>query len=124
VRPETWGSSVAYGSSLGVPSHAYPETLPSQGHLPGVRHPRRPEALSRPLARWPAQAAPAARAAYDELVARWLANGRQLPDAAGPVSVNEMILAFVRDADAHYHRSDGGSCEADGVGDAARVVRG
>lgn len=79
------------------------------------------------LGPWPAgqrKAPPAARAAYDELVARWLTNGRRLPDdPAEPVSVNEVILSFVQYADTHYHRSDSGSCEADGIRDAVRVVK-
>jgi integrase len=65
------------------------------------------------LGPWPAgqrKAPAAAREAYDRLVAEWLANGRRPPDAAAEepaVTVNEVILAFWRWAEAHYRRADG-----------------
>jgi integrase len=65
------------------------------------------------LGPWPAeQRKPpaAAREAYDRLVAEWLANGRHLADAAADkpaVTVNEVILAFWRRAEAYYRREDG-----------------
>jgi integrase len=64
------------------------------------------------LGPWPAgqrKAPAAAREAYDRLVAEWLANARRLPDAADKpaVTVNEVILAFWRWAEAHYRREDG-----------------
>ena len=65
------------------------------------------------LGAWPAdrrKAPPAARDAYDRLIAEWLANGRRLPspeDERPAVTVNEVILAFWRWAEQHYRREDG-----------------
>src|SRR5438270_12142080 len=46
------------------------------------------------------------RAEYDRIVAEWLTNGRRLaaPDlTAGPdLTVNEMLLAYLRHADGYY----------------------
>ncbi|MBN9120809.1 MAG: hypothetical protein J0I06_16945 [Planctomycetes bacterium] len=55
------------------------------------------------LGHWPRgqrKAPPAVRSEYDLLIGRWLANGRRLPDettpaAPAPVTVNQVILAFV-----------------------------
>jgi integrase len=66
---------------------------------------------------------PQARAAYEQLIARWLANGRTLPDEAAGRSVNEVLLAFVRHAEGHYQRTGRRCSELAGVKDAARVVR-
>jgi integrase len=54
----------------------------------------------------------AVRVEYDRLVAEWLANGRRLqPEPAEAeacsLSINELILAFLRHAQAHYRREDG-----------------
>jgi len=61
----------------------------------------------------------ASREKYDQLVAQWLANGRQLPSASAgdqsqdcpPISVNEVLLAYWRHAEAHYATADGHSKE-------------
>ena len=71
------------------------------------------------LGPWPAgqeQPDPDVRAAYDRLIAEWLAGGRRplrQPDRtpgerapAGP-SVNEVLLSFWRHAEVHYRRDDG-----------------
>jgi integrase len=64
------------------------------------------------LGPWPAHAknppAPT-KAAYDQLMAEWLANGRrQAPVQCGQaVTINELILAFWRYAEQHYRRPDG-----------------
>jgi integrase len=67
------------------------------------------------LGPWPAglHTPPAAvQAAYDRLIAEWLANGRQLlpmrPGAttAGP-TVAELIVAYYHHAERHYRRPDG-----------------
>jgi integrase len=53
---------------------------------------------------------PAAREAYDRLIAEWLANGRRLPAegmVAPALTVNDLILAFYRWAEKHYRREDG-----------------
>src|SRR5262249_11525058 len=54
----------------------------------------------------------AVRVEYDRLVAEWLANGRRLqPEPAEAeacsLSINELILAFLLHAQAHYRREDG-----------------
>ena len=65
------------------------------------------------LGPWPAtlrKPPPAAREAYDRLIAEWLANGRRRPRAAADapaLTVNELILAFYRHAETHYRREDG-----------------
>jgi hypothetical protein len=50
------------------------------------------------------------QAAYDRIIAEWLANGRRplhsLEDAPA-LSVNELILAFWTHAEAHYRHDDG-----------------
>jgi integrase len=67
------------------------------------------------LGPWPAgqrKAPPAAREAYDRLIAEWLANGRRLPaaeEARPALTVNQLILAFYRWAEGHYRREDGTS---------------
>ncbi|MBA4188838.1 MAG: hypothetical protein C0467_12645 [Planctomycetaceae bacterium] len=58
------------------------------------------------LGDWPARSGkkppPEVRARFDELIAKWLANGRQLPDERPPLSVNEVLLAYVKWAETHY----------------------
>jgi integrase len=69
---------------------------------------------------------PAVRAAYDELVARWLAHGRRLPDESpqAPATVNEIILAFVKYAQGHYRERSGTVCsEVEAIKHACAVVR-
>jgi integrase len=82
------------------------------------------------LGHWPAASRrpPAAvQAAFDELIGRWLANGRRLPadDPTPPTSVNDVILAFVRYASGHYAKRRAGkdSAEVEGIKAACRVVR-
>lgn len=59
---------------------------------------------------------PEAKAAYDRLIAEWLAAGRRSPqelaqaEIAKPVatiSINEVLLAFWRHAERHYRHPDG-----------------
>jgi integrase len=55
---------------------------------------------------------PDVQTAYDRLISEWLAKGRRLqpaPVAEGgiPISLNELMLAFVRHAQEHYRREDG-----------------
>lgn len=50
---------------------------------------------------------PEAKAAYDRLIAEWLANGRRLPESPDPeavdgVSLAELMLAYLKFADAYY----------------------
>jgi integrase len=64
------------------------------------------------LGRWPSglrKPPPDVRAAYDRLVAEWMANGRRLPEAEGgpALTVNELILAFWGWAEVHYRHTDG-----------------
>ena len=58
------------------------------------------------LGDWPARCGkkppPEVRARFDELIAKWFANGRQLPDERPPLSVNEVLLAYIKWAEVHY----------------------
>ncbi len=53
------------------------------------------------------------QAAYDRLIAEWLANGRRLQPApteqssSTGISINELLLAFIQHAEQHYRRKDG-----------------
>ena len=54
---------------------------------------------------------PDVQTAYDRLIAEWLAKGRRLQPgpvvvAGIPMSLNELILAFVCHAEQHYRRED------------------
>jgi integrase len=82
------------------------------------------------LGPWPADSRrppPAAQAAYDVLIARWLANGRRLldeqPTAEPTTVVNEVILAFVKYAQGHYTERTGRSvAETEGIKKASSVL--
>jgi uncharacterized protein (TIGR02996 family) len=58
---------------------------------------------------------PEAKTAYDRLIAEWLAAGRRSPEETAkteanrpfPVSVNEVLLAFMRHAERYYRHADG-----------------
>lgn len=65
------------------------------------------------------------RARYEHLIAKWLANGRQLPDAELTLrTVNEIILAYLRHAAAHYRpNSRGINSELDCIKFAVKVLR-
>lgn len=39
---------------------------------------------------------------YDDLIAKWLANGRNLPDERPALTVNEVLLAYLKWAEEHY----------------------
>lgn len=46
---------------------------------------------------------PESRAAYDELIARWLAHGRKLPEDAGPdLTIAELIEHYLTHAETYY----------------------
>jgi integrase len=81
------------------------------------------------LGHWPAEQRkppPAVRAAYDELVARWLAHGRRLPDETtqAPVTMNEVLLGFIKYAQGHYRERSGNVCgEVEAIKQACAVVR-
>ena len=82
------------------------------------------------LGHWPPgqrKPPPAASAAYDELIARWLANGRRLPEdrtAGTPTTVNEAILGFVKFAQTHYAERAGTTCaETEGIKAACSVLK-
>ena len=81
------------------------------------------------LGTWPAdnrRAPVAVRAAYDDLLARWLAGGRRLPEAVPPPhqpTVNEVIVAFVKWSQNHYAlRERGDSAEVEGIKSACGVL--
>lgn len=58
------------------------------------------------LGHWPVSRGkkppPSVQAAYDDLIATWLANGRTLPDERPVLTVNEVLLAYVKWAEQHY----------------------
>jgi integrase len=47
------------------------------------------------------------KAEYDRLIGEWLASGRQLPNRNGNLSVNELMVAYLRHAEQHYRKPDG-----------------
>ncbi len=54
---------------------------------------------------------PEAQAEYDRLIAEWLSSGRCLPEAADTLTVNKLILAHWRWAEAYYRWGKrGGQC--------------
>jgi integrase len=77
---------------------------------------------------------PESRAAYDKIIAEWLANHRRLPPAArGPytanpppvneLSINELILAFWRHAEAYYKPDGDSTSELRCIREALRPLR-
>ena len=70
---------------------------------------------------------PESRAEYDRLISEWLANGRRLAGPEEPpadLTVNELLAAFWRHADAHYRTPSGGpALELENLKDALRPVR-
>jgi integrase len=53
---------------------------------------------------------PESRAEYDRRIAEWLANARRLPvraDEPAGLTVNQLLVAFLRHANEHYRRADG-----------------
>lgn len=67
----------------------------------------------------------ASRAAYDKLIAEWLANGRQLPTAVqlGELSIAELLVAYLEFAKGYYVRDGGVSSEFVCMKDAIRPLR-
>jgi integrase len=69
---------------------------------------------------------PESRAEYARVIAEWEANGRRVrkPTAAGDLSVNEVLLHYLRWAEQHYRDPDGGEGrELENIKDALRLVR-
>ncbi|MCI0701856.1 MAG: site-specific integrase [Planctomycetia bacterium] len=58
------------------------------------------------LGHWPTSRGkkppPDVQAAYDELIGKWLAHGRQLPEERPPLTVNDVVLAYVKWVATHY----------------------
>jgi integrase len=67
-------------------------------------------------------------AEYDRLIAEWLSGGRQLPSPASPVgsdlTVNELLLAFVRWAESYYRKGGRVTGEVTNIKYALRTLRG
>jgi integrase len=55
------------------------------------------------------------KAGYDRLIAEWLAGGRQLPDAGRDLTMNEIMLAFLRHAKERYGRTNELGCYKDAI---------
>ncbi len=51
--------------------------------------------------------APESHAEYDRLIAEWLGNGRCLPNSAGGITVDELLVRYRRWAEQHYRDYDG-----------------
>lgn len=67
------------------------------------------------------------RSEYDRLIAEWLSNGRCLPaSASGPgcdLTVNEMLLAYLRFADSYYVKNSKPTVEPGNIRLAIRPLR-
>jgi integrase len=63
-----------------------------------------------------------ARAAYEALIARWLANGRSLPDQEAVPTVNDVLLAYVQHAESYYAGGER-STELGCIKDALSIVK-
>jgi integrase len=70
---------------------------------------------------------PESRAEYDRLIAEWLVNGRRLPPPASgqgsDLSVNEMLLAYLRHADSYYVKNGKPTVEPGNIRLAVRPLR-
>jgi integrase len=70
---------------------------------------------------------PASKAEYDRLIAEWLAHSRQLPrrgNSLDGLSVNELLLAYWKQAEEYYRHPDGRpTSEAGNIRLALRLVR-
>lgn len=65
-----------------------------------------------------------AKAAYERLIAQWLAHGRMLPQTEDELSVNEVILAYDRFAEGYYKPGTGTTTgELRCIRDALRPVK-
>jgi hypothetical protein len=62
------------------------------------------------------------RAEYDRLTSEWLACGRRLPDAEHGLTMNEVMLAYLRYA-AGCYSADGETSEVSRVRDALRPLK-
>lgn len=65
----------------------------------------------------------AAKAEYDRRIAEWLANGRQLPDTDGRLSVAELIVAYVRHARVYYAKGGVPTSEYESICQAMKPLR-
>jgi integrase len=68
---------------------------------------------------------PESRAAFDRVIAEWLANGRQLPAPGGTrgLSVAELILAYYRFAETYYRKNGAPTTEVEAVRASLRPLR-
>jgi integrase len=68
---------------------------------------------------------PKSRAEFDRLLAEWLTNGRRLPApiAGADLSVNEVVLAYLRHADGYYLKNGKPTTEAGNIRASLRPVR-
>jgi integrase len=67
------------------------------------------------------------RAEYDRLISEWLANGRRLPgsssDPEADLTVNELLVAYLRHADAYYVKNGRPTKEPQDIRYAIRPIR-
>src|SRR4051794_4106729 len=64
-----------------------------------------------------------AKTRYEDLISRWLANGRSLPDVKPQPTINDVLLAYLRWATIHYHRVGKPDTQIAQIKDAVRVVK-
>src|SRR5262245_49120168 len=66
---------------------------------------------------------PAARAAYDRLVAEWLGRGRLLPPEPEALTINEVMLGYLRHAQDYYRKDGKATSELHCIRSALRIVK-
>ena len=70
---------------------------------------------------------PESRAEYDRLIAEWLATGRRPtvaePSSVADLSINEMLVAYVRQADSYYVKNGKPTTEPVNIRLALRPLR-
>ncbi len=66
---------------------------------------------------------PSIQVEYQALIARWLANGKQLPDEGEVLTLNDLILAHDKWAEVYYHREGQENVQLRLIRDAVRVVK-
>jgi hypothetical protein len=64
-----------------------------------------------------------AKANYERLISRWLANGRNLPDPESGLTVNDIILAYDHHTEGYYQPSGKISSELGCTRDTLKIVK-
>jgi hypothetical protein len=106
ILSETGVISVIYGNTLffgfSDANSLDPQSLLPRRKKSAPRNSERPRVLPRaPAVGRGRKAPPFVQATYDNLIATWLANGRQIPEVHPPLAVNEVLLAYLTWAERH-----------------------